>query len=253
MKRLENKTAIITGGTSGIGRCTVINFVGQGAKVLFTGRDQARADETLAMVAELNGEAAFVQHDIGDEQDWAKVMNAAQDYLGQVDICVNCAGVFAYGPIDETSIESFQDMWRINVDGAFLGIKSAMAAMQNNPNGGSIVNVASLSGLVGHSSVVSYCSSKAGVIMLSKVAAMEAGPNIRVNAVAPGPVWNELLERAHANDDTEAMKEYYRTDQPLKVLGSSEDVALAIVYLASDEARRVTGAVLRIDAGRGSD
>jgi 3-oxoacyl-[acyl-carrier protein] reductase len=85
------------------------------------------------------------------------------------------------------------------------------------------------------------------------MAAPSAGPNIRVNAVAPGPVWNELLERAHVNDDSEAMKEYYRNDQPLKVLGSSEDVALAIVYLASDEARRVTGAVLRIDAGRGSD
>lgn len=253
MNRLNGKTAIITGGTSGIGRCTVLNFVEQGAKVLFTGRDQIRAGETLKLVEDLGGDAKFVQHDISDEQDWEKVMSEAEAFLGQVDICVNCAGVFAYGPIEDTSVESFQDMWRINVDGAFLGIKSAMAAMQNNPNGGSIVNVASLSGLVGHASVVSYCSSKAGVIMLSKVAAMEAGPNIRVNAVAPGPVWNELLERAHVNDDTDAMKEYYRTDQPLKVLGSSEDVALAIVYLASDEARRVTGAVLRIDAGRGSD
>jgi NAD(P)-dependent dehydrogenase (short-subunit alcohol dehydrogenase family) len=138
MKRLDNKTAIITGGTSGIGRCTVLNFVEQGAKVLFTGRDQKRADETLKLVAGLGGEAQFVQHDISDEQDWAKVMNAAQEYLGPVDICVNCAGVFAYGPIEETSIENFKDMWKINVDGAFLGIKSAMAAMENNPNGGSI-------------------------------------------------------------------------------------------------------------------
>ena len=253
MRRLDNKTAIITGGTSGIGRSTVLNFVEQGAKVLFTGRDQLRADETLEMVRKLGGSAKFVKHDIADQDDWIKVMNEAKSYFGTLDICVNCAGVFTYGAIEDTSIESFKNMWRINVDGAFLGIKNAMAAMVDNPNGGAIVNVASLSGLVGHASVVSYCTSKAGVIMLSKVAAMEAGPKIRVNAVAPGPVWNELLERAHANDDIDAMKEFYRNDQPLKVLGSSQDVSMAIVYLASDEASKVTGTVLRIDAGRGSD
>lgn len=253
MKRLDNKTAIITGGTSGIGRCTVINFVKQGAKVLFTGRDQARAKETLALVEEFGGSAKFVPHDITCQQEWQKVINEAKRFFGELDICVNCAGVFSYGSIEDTSIDSFKEMWRINVDGTFLGIKNAMMAMATNPNGGSIVNVASLSGLIGHADVVSYCTSKAGVIMLSKVAALEAGPEIRVNAVAPGPVWNELLERAHVNDDADAMKEFYRTDQPLKVLGSSEDVVLGIVYLASDEARKVTGAVLRIDAGRGSD
>jgi NAD(P)-dependent dehydrogenase (short-subunit alcohol dehydrogenase family) len=89
--------------------------------------------------------------------------------------------------------------------------------------------------------------------MLSKVAAVELAPKVRVNALAPGPVWNELLEKAHAAEDAEAMKEYYRTSQPLKRLGKSADVSDGIVYLASDEARYVNGAVLRIDAGRGAD
>jgi len=253
MARLHGKNAIITGGTSGIGRSTVVHFSEQNARILFTGRDQARAEQTLEMAATAGGEAHFIEHDISSEDSWKAVYARGTELFGNIDVAINCAGVFDYSAIEDTSVEEFKKMWVVNVDACFLGIKHAMVAMQKNPNGGSIVNVASLSGLIGHANCVSYCSSKAGAIMLTKVAALEGAPKVRVNAVAPGPVWNELLERAHANDDTDAMKEYYRTDQPLKVLGNSADVAQALVYLASEEARNVTGSVLRIDAGRGSD
>ncbi|MFK8021937.1 MAG: SDR family NAD(P)-dependent oxidoreductase [Pseudomonadales bacterium] len=253
MARLSGKTALITGGTSGIGRNATLRFVREGARVLFTGRDKARADETLAEIEELGGEGYFEPHDVTSEADWQRVIAAAESHLGSLDVLVNNAGIFSYGPIEDTTPEDFQKMWSVNVDGVFLGIKYGLSLMKKNPRKGSIVNISSLSGMVGHADVVSYCTTKAASIMMTRTAAMEAAPHVRVNALAPGPVWNELLEREHAGQDAEETKEYYKESQPLKLLGESADVTNGIVYLASEESRFVTGSILRIDAGRGAD
>jgi NAD(P)-dependent dehydrogenase (short-subunit alcohol dehydrogenase family) len=253
MTRLQDKTLLITGGTSGIGRDAVLRCLQEGARVIFTGRDVERAQQTIAAAGALGANAEFIVQDVTSEQDWSTVCESIENKYGHLDGLVNNAGVFAHSAIEDTSLDDFKWMWRINVDGIFLGIKHTTPLLQRATAQATIVNVCSLSGLMGHPDCVSYCTSKAAAIMLSKVAAVELAPKVRVNALAPGPVWNELLEKAHAAEDAEAMKEYYRTSQPLKRLGKSADVSDGIVYLASDEARYVNGAVLRIDAGRGAD
>ncbi len=253
MARLEGKTALVTGGTSGIGRETSVRFAREGAKVLLTGRGKERGLETVAAVEAVGGTAWYEPHDVTSEADWKRVIDKAGECFDNLDILVNNAGIFTYGPIEDTTADDFDWMWKVNSEGVFLGLKYGLEMMRRNPNKGAIVNISSLSGLVGHADVMAYCTTKAASIMMTKVAAMEAAPHVRVNALAPGPVWNELLEREHAGQDLEAMKEYYRNDQPLKFLGDSSDVANGVVYLASDESRYVTGSILRIDAGRGAD
>lgn len=253
MSRLLGKTALVTGGTSGIGRQTCVQFAQEGANVLFTGRDIERGAETLEAVKAVGGEGRFEQHDVTSESDWQRIIQLAEQHFGQLDVLVNNAGIFSYGPIEAVTPEDFDWMWKVNVEGVFLGLKYGLELMRKNPNKGSIVNISSLSGLVGHADVVSYCTTKAASIMMTQSAALEAAPHVRVNALAPGPVWNELLEREHAGQDLDAMKEYYKEDQPLKFLGDSSDVTNGVVYLASDESRYVTGSILKIDAGRGAD
>lgn len=253
MARLAGKTALITGGTSGIGRDACLRFAREGASVLFTGRDKARGQETLQQLRDLGGSGRFESQDVTSEADWQRVIELAEQHFGQLDVLVNNAGVFSYGPIEATSPDDFDWMWKVNAEGTFLGLKYGLELMRNNPNRASIVNISSLSGLIGHADVMAYCTTKAASIMMTRTAAIEAAPAVRVNALAPGPVWNELLERAHAQDDLEASKNHYQEDQPLKLLGSSEDVTNGIVYLASDESSFVTGTILRIDAGRGAD
>ena len=251
--RLKGKRVVITGGTSGIGRAAVVACAREGASVVFTGRSSGGARDTLDAAKDSANRIRFVEHDVTDEGQWQTVFNAANDSMGGVDVVVNNAGIFFADPLPDTTPERFQSMWRVNVDGVFLGTKLGAEALSRNQDGGSIVNVASLSGLVGHEYCSAYCSTKAAAIMLTKSAAVELAPKIRVNALAPGPIWNELLQSAHRDDDAEQMRQYYRDTSPMKILGQSEDVANAIVYLASDESRAVNGAVLRVDAGRGSD
>ncbi len=253
MGRLLGKRVVITGGTSGIGRATVLRCLEEGASVLFTGRSETGARQTLAAAAPFGDAVSFVEQDITSPAAWHAVAEATKDRLGGVDAVINNAGTFFVDTIENTTPERFESMWTINVDGVFLGTQFGASAMQDNENGGSIVTVASLSGLIGHELCAAYCSTKAAAIMMMKSAATELAPNIRANAVAPGPIWNELLQGAHADDDAEQIKQFYRDTSPLKVLGESNDVAEAIVYLASDESRSVTGTVMRIDAGRGSD
>ena len=247
--RLDGKRALITGGTSGIGRDAVVRFVAEGADLIFTGRSESGAKLTLESVADPS-RAAFVRHDVSSPADWASVAGAVRQRFGELDVLVNNAGAFWVRFIQDTSLEDFRSMWRVNVDGTFLGLKYGSELVAT---GGSIVNVSSLSGLVTHPMCAGYCSTKAAIVMMSRGAALEFDGNPRVNTLTPGPVWNELLERTHGADNADAMKAFYRDTSPLKVLGDSGDVTEGIVYLASDESRYVNGAAFRIDAGRGAD
>ena len=251
--RFKGKTAVVTGGTSGIGKETAVRLVKEGAEVLFTGRDESRAEQALQELEKLGGRAYFQQQDVTKTEDWLRVAEQVEKTFGHLDVLVNSAGVFTYGAIEDTTYEEFKNVWRSNVDSVLLGMKHLLPSLEQASGVASVVNVSSLSGVMGHPDCVCYCTSKAGSLMLTRVMALEAAPKVRVNAVAPGPVWNELLERAHAGQNKEEMQEYYRESQPMKFLGDSSDVANGILYLASDAARYVTGTIFRIDAGRGAD
>jgi len=251
--RLQNKLALITGGTSGIGRDAALRFAKEGAQVIFTGRNKERARSTLEEIEALGGKASFYEHDVTSEASWQDVTRQIADAFGKLDVLVNNAGIFLYGPIEDTPLEDFQVMWQTNVDSVFLGMKYCLPLLRASEGTASVINISSLSGMVGHPDCVSYCSSKSASLMLTRVMAMEAAPKVRVNALAPGPVWNELLERAHEGQDAEEMKTYYRESQPLKLMGESADVTGGLVFLASQESRYVNGSLFRIDAGRGAD
>ena len=251
--RLKDKLALITGGTSGIGRDAALRFASEGARVIFTGRNRERAQATLDQIKALGAEAWFYEHDVTSEASWQEVVAQVADAFGKLDVLVNNAGVFLYGPVEDTPLDDFQVMWRTNVDSVFLGMKHCLPLLRASDGTASIVNVSSLSGMVGHPDCVSYCSSKSASLMLTRVMAMEAAPQVRVNALAPGPVWNELLEKAHQGQDAEEMKTYYQESQPLKLMGESSDVTGGLVFLASEESRYVNGSLFRIDAGRGAD
>jgi NAD(P)-dependent dehydrogenase (short-subunit alcohol dehydrogenase family) len=254
MNRLSNKIVLVTGGTAGIGRATAVRLAEEGATVVFTGRNQAEADRTLELVHATGGAGAFLTHDVTDESSWIATFAEIERRYSRLDVLVNNAGSFFIKPLADTSLADFHSLWTINVEGTFLGTKHAFALMARNPKGGSIVNVASLAGMVGLDQCVAYCSSKAGAIMFSRAAALEGASlpqPIRVNTVAPGPVWTDMIARQYG--DTEEMRNFFSEDQPLKVLGLPEDVANGILYLASDESRYVTGIALTIDGGRGAD
>ena len=251
--RFGGKKALVTGGTSGIGKETVLRLVKEGAEVMFTGRDQSRASEVLNEIKDLGGRGCFQPQDVTNMDDWLKTADKAEEFFGSLDILVNNAGIFTYGAIEDTSFDEFKNVWRTNVDSVLYGMRYMLPLLEKSGEVSSVVNVSSLSGVMGHPDCVCYCTSKAGSLMLTRVMALEAAPKVRVNAVAPGPVWNELLERAHAGQDKDEMQEYYRESQPMKFLGDSSDIANGILYLASDAARYVTGVIFRIDAGRGAD
>ena len=248
--RLAGRKALITGGTSGIGRDAVQRFVREGATVVYTGRNEDGANETLAGVDDRD-RAHFVHQDVSREADWQSVAAVVRERFGQLDVLVNNAGAFWVKFIQDMTLDDFQSMWRINVNGTFLGIKYGVDLMAGA--GGSIVNVSSLSGLVTHPMCAGYCATKAAIVMLTRGASLEYRGEPRINSLTPGPVWNELLERTHGPENAEDMKAFYRDTSPLKVLGDSTDVTEGIVYLASDESHHVNGVAFRIDGGRGAD
>ena len=172
--RFADKTVLVTGGTSGIGREASIAFAREGARVIFTGRDTARGEAVAAEIANVAGECLFFQHDVAAVQSWIDTLAIIKDRFGSLDVLVNNAGIFTHGPIENTSLEDFQAMWQTNVNSVFLGMKYAMPLLQAGSGKGAILNVSSLSGLVGHADVVSYCTTKAASIMLTRVMAMEA-------------------------------------------------------------------------------
>jgi NAD(P)-dependent dehydrogenase (short-subunit alcohol dehydrogenase family) len=254
MQRLAGKVSMITGGTAGIGRATAVRFAEEAAIVVITGRNRAEADKTLELVHRAGATGWFLEQDVTVEAGWVEVTRAVVGRFGRLDVLVNNAGAFFVKPLADTSLEDFRGLWRINVEAVFLGTKHAMALMARNETGGSIVTVASLAGLVGLDQCSAYCGSKAAAIEFSRAAAVEGAAlarPVRVNAVAPGPVWTDMIARQYG--DTAAMRNYFSEDQPLKILGLPADVADGVLYLASDESRYVTGMALTIDGGRGAD
>jgi len=249
LPRLANKVALITGAASGFGRATAALFIAEGARVILT--DRNAADGEVAARG-LGGNARFRALDVTREDQWAEAMAEVGAGEGRLDVLVNNAGIGLHRSVPEMSLAEWRLVQAVNSDGVFLGCKHAIPLMRAG-GGGSIVNVSSVAGKVGAPQMAAYCASKGAVTLFTKALAMEAAYgrwNIRVNSVHPAYVETALV-RSHIehSPEPEKTRRFLAKLQPLGRMGEVEDVAQAILYLASDEAKFTTGAEWLVDGG----
>lgn len=245
--RLANKTAIITGGASGIGRAAAMAFAREGAKVAIADLNAEGGRETAKLIEHQGGTAFFYETNVSDSNQMQSLISAAVDSFGQLDILFNNAGI---GHPDVKSVDLDEEEWDriidINLKGVFLGIKHAVPHLKK-AGGGAIINTSSLLGLKGQKYLAAYNASKAGVVLLTKNAALEYGrDNIRVNAIAPGVIDTQIIEGW--KNDVRKWPIISRANA-LGRIGTPEEVANAVLFLASDEASFITGATLSVDGG----
>jgi 3(or 17)beta-hydroxysteroid dehydrogenase len=250
MDRVKGKVAIVTGGAGGLGKAQSLLLAKEGAKVVVTDTNEAQGKGVAEEIRRQGGEAIFIQHDVTSENDWNRVIAETLDRFGKLDILVNNAGVMLWKKIEETSLEEWRWLMRVNLDGVFLGTKYAMGAMKKS-GGGSIINISSAAGIVGTLDTSAYHASKGGVRIFTKAAALECSKagydyNIRVNSVHPGVIKTPLVEELFK--DEEKMRTALSW-HPIGYFGEPEDVAYGILYLASDESKFITGTELVIDGG----
>jgi NAD(P)-dependent dehydrogenase (short-subunit alcohol dehydrogenase family) len=251
MKRLlEGKVVLVTGGGSGIGRASAVALADAGAKVVISGRREKEGLETIGLIKKNGGEAKFVQADISKEADVQRLVKQTVDSYGRLDAAFNNAGIEGEigKPTHEQSLENYRAVMDTNVLGVLLAMKYEIAEMLKN-GGGTIVNNASVGGLIGFPTASVYVASKHAVLGLTKTAALEYGKQgIRVNAVSPGPIETPMLERFAGGATSEA-KTQMTNAQPIGRLGRPEEIAEAVVWLASDKSSFVTGQSLTADGG----
>jgi meso-butanediol dehydrogenase / (S,S)-butanediol dehydrogenase / diacetyl reductase len=249
--RLRDKIALVTGGTSGIGRAVAQLFAAEGAAVTITGRRDSLGREVVAGIQEAGGQAEFVPLDARHLPDVRRVTEETARRQGRLDILVNNAGISLPRTLLETSEEDFAVQFDINVRAMFFATKWAAEIMVRQGRG-SIVSIASVSGMRGQEQRTAYCGTKGAVLQITRAAALElASSGVRVNAVSPGAVDTPLLRAARfagqANQD--ALIADIGASLPLGRIGLPEDIAQAVLYLASDEASWATGTNLVIDGG----
>ena len=245
--RLENKVALISGGARGMGDVEAKLFSVEGAKVVIGDVLEDAGRRTEAEINEAGGECLFVPLDVTSESQWQAAVEAAVSRFGKLDILVNNAGIYRTERVEEISEELWDQVMGINAKGVFLGTKHAIPEMRN-AGGGSIINISSVAGLVGNHISAAYSASKGAVRLLTKSTAIQyAKEGIRCNSVHPGTIETPMPADMLADQQ-------YRQDRmertPLGRLGTAQDVAYGVLYLASDESSFVTGSELVIDGGR---
>lgn len=253
--RVAGKMALVTGGAQGLGRAHCIRLAQEGARVLATDINGAGAEETAAIInAELGeGTAYGIAHDVTKPEQWEAAVDAARERLGGLNVLVNNAGIGVPGNIEACDFGDWQRCFDINVNSIFHGCQKALPLMREHAPG-SIINISSIAGLIASDTMPAYNASKAAVWMLSKSIALHCakkGMQIRCNSVHPTFVDTPILDgtaRAHALDKAVLMEKLAR-QIPLKFVGEPNDIANAVLYLASDESRFMTGAELKLDGG----
>lgn len=245
--RLSSQVALVTGAASGISRAVALRFAQEGAAVMAADAGEAGGLETVKLIRSAGGRAQFAKLDVSQRDDVERVVRATVDELGGLDVLFNGAGILSYGTVTETSDEAWARMMAVNLTGTFLCSRAALGPMVQKGRG-AIINVASTTG--SHDAcahAAAYVSSKGGVTLLTRSMAIDyAAQGIRVNAICPGPTDTAMLRGALTPDELEAFAKTF----PMKRLGRPEEIAGAALFLASEDASFVTGALLYVDGGQ---
>ena len=245
--KLSGKVALVTGGTSGIGKTTAIAFARAGAKVVLTGRREKEGAQVVDEIRKLGGDAAFVRADVAKDADVKAMVDFTVGKYGRLNVAFNNAGVEWTGPLDQATEAEYRRVFDINVWGVLNSMRHEIPVMLKN-GGGAIVNNSSVAGHVGLGQVSVYIASKHAVEGLTKSVALEfAKQNIRINAVAPGVIATDMLDR-FAGKESE-MRDSLTSIIPVGRIGAGEEIAAAVLYLCSDDAKFTTGTSLVVDGG----
>ena len=248
MAEFTGKVVLVTGGTSGIGKATALAFAREGAKVVLSGR---REKEGLAVAGEITtagGQAHFVKADVSQEADVKRLVDETVATYGRLDIAFNNAGVEFMGPLTEFTVEGYRKTFDANVLGVFLSLKYEIPALLKT-GGGAVINTTSIAGHIGMAGAGIYIASKHAVEGITKTAALElARQGIRVNAVAPGAIVTDMIDRFAGGEHSEN-GQHLADMHPVGRMGRADEVAAAVLYLASDRAKFTTGVSLPVDGG----
>jgi len=249
MANLSGKTAIVSGGSDGIGRAIAEKLASEGAHVVICARNQEKLESVAKAIIANGGSCEAIVQDVSDAAGYAEmVSNIAQER--SLDILVNNAAHVGMGMISDTDLETFQQNFRVNMDAPYLGTQAAMAAMGDK--GGSIINISSVNGDRAMQGMSGYGASKAALTHFTRNAAMEgARQGIRVNVVVPGPIMTPATQ-AWADADADYVAKIEAAN-PMGRFGTPQEVANLVMFLASDEASYITGASIPIDGGKGNE
>ena len=242
--KLEGKVAIVTGATSGMGRATAYLFAKEGAKLVITGRNEARAKEVVDNIKADGGEARYVLGDASDLSFCDEIVKKTVDAYGTVDILVNNAGMLSLSGVGAVTIEEWDKIFRVNVDSA-LKLCQLVAPIMKEKGKGVIVNIASVASFAAHHGFAPYVSSKHAMAGLSKSMAWELGPEIRVNAIAPGLIHTAMVDGLGGPAALQGMID----NCPVKRCGQPEDIATVALFLATDDSSFIDGQVIKVDGG----
>jgi NAD(P)-dependent dehydrogenase (short-subunit alcohol dehydrogenase family) len=238
--RLENKVAIVTGAASGIGKAIAEKFIKEGAKVVYSDIHEPECFETA-------DKAIFIKCDVSSSKDINALVDGAIEHFGKVDIMVNNAGIGGLGGVLDVTDENWDKTIGINLSGVMYGMRAAANNMKESNTKGVIINMSSILGSVGFNGAIAYCAAKGGIVQLTHAGSLDlAQYQIRVNAIAPGFIETNMTKDILKN---EQFNQLVTSSTPLGHVGEPDDIANAAVYLASDEAKYVTGNILYVDGG----
>lgn len=244
--RVEGKVAFITGAGGGMGKADALLLAREGATVVVTDIQEDRVAEVAKEINESGGKAVAYRHNVTSQEDWTTITDDVIAKFGKIDVLVNNAGVSHEKSFESTTIDEWQKVMNINLTSMFIGTKTIIPYMKKN-HGGSIVNISSIAGLTGGSGSGPYTASKGAVRMLTKALAVDyAKYNIRANSIHPGFIATPMTTQMFAD---EKMRSWFESMTPLPRLGEAEDIANAVLFLASDDSSYITGVEIPVDGG----